>query len=356
MGRNYAVFLLFVMISMGVNFNMPKKIIDQIQMVTVAGHDLAENGKVTTTVVTPFFPAESQQKDLRYTGTANSIYKNKLKLNEQASEQLLDAKMMMSMYNKDLAKKGLSNYVRYLLRDPSIGNALYLAVVEDSSEDFLNTVKFSKGVGKYMEDLMRHNVKHGPLPMSNLKTFSSGLISKGQDPFLPVFGLKKGHPRVKALAFFDEDKLVATIPIEKASVFKKLYESVEDGQYNIAASDFKASIQNMDSSRHINVVQKNGQIEVTINVQMDGVIREFSKDRASRYLTEIEKKVQKDFRKNAKRLIDRFQELGVDPLGIGERAKEQIRDVQQKKFKDVYPDIPITVKTDMVLTEYGVRN
>ncbi len=254
--------------------------IDQIQTVTIAGHDLAEDDKVRTTVVAPFFAKEGELQDLYYTNTASTIYKNKIKLNAQASEQLLNAKMEVILYSKELAEKGMEDYIRYLLRDPSIGANLHLAVTEGSSKDILKSFETGKGTGMYLEDLLEHNVQHGHLPLADLKEFSSHLESKSRDPFLPMLGLKDGKPYLKALALFDEDKLVDTIPIQETGVFKMLYERVSDGQYNVSSSDFEVSIQNIESSRSIKAVKKDGQVEVTINVQMKGVIREFSKDKA----------------------------------------------------------------------------
>ncbi|RYG71520.1 Ger(x)C family spore germination protein [Lentibacillus lipolyticus] len=356
MGRNYVIFILLVVISMAVNYGMPKKVIDQVQIVTVAGHDLAENDKVKTTVVAPFFAKEGELMDLLYTSTASSIYKNKIKLNAQSSEQLLIAKEEVILYNQDLASKGLEDYVSYLFRDPSMGADLLLAVVEDSTEEVLSSVDSSKGTGIYIQELLEHNTRHGHLPSADLKVFGAALKSKRRDPFLPLLALKEGKPHLKGLAFFDDDKLVDTIPITKAGVFRLLYERVDDGQYNMTTSDYKISVQNIESSRNIDAVKKGGQPEVTISVRFKGVVREFSEANATKKLPEIEKAVEKDFRKKAKKMVKRFQELNIDPLHIEGYVKGQVRKYNKKQFKQAYPEIPINIQADVSITESGARN
>jgi spore germination protein len=53
-------------------------------------------------------------------------------------------------------------------------------------------------------------------------------------------------------------------------------------------------------------------------------------------------------------MIQQFQEKGIDPLGIGEEVRTRTRKWDQKKWKELYPDIKITVQAKVKIMESGV--
>ncbi|WP_443259402.1 Ger(x)C family spore germination protein [Virgibacillus sp. L01] len=334
---------------------MPKKIIDQIRMATVAGYDYIDEDTIQGTVVSPMFLQQNQLKDMVFTDTSSMIYENRVKLNAQASEQLYNGKLEIALFSKELAEHGLNKNIDYLLRDPSIGSRLYLGVVEESSYELLNAIDSSKGAGVYLSDLFDHNVQHGNLPETNLKQFSQSIKSDTYDPFLPMLSLEKGIPSIIALAFFKDDTLVDSIPIEDGNIFKMLYQNFSDGQYNLVTDTYKASVQNIDTTRKFQVTDRKGNLKVTINVKLTGVVREYTKENLTKRIPSFEKDLEKDFKKKANKLIKQFQELNIDPLGIKEHVRSSIRGYNKKRFKEEYQTLPIKVKISFKVTESGTR-
>ncbi|WP_174616252.1 Ger(x)C family spore germination C-terminal domain-containing protein [Virgibacillus ihumii] len=256
MRRKYAVILVFIAVSLVVNFNMPKQVIDKVLMVTVAGYDYVDEGTIRGTVVAPTFLSEGKLVDLVYSDTATMIYENRSKLNRQASESLLNGKLDVVLFNKELASKGLSEYIDYLIRDPSIGTQLHLAIVEGSTQELLRSIKARKGAGHYLSDLIEHNIRTGNLPIINLKQFSSEVASKFTDPYLPMMKLVNGVPKITGLAIFNDDTYVDKLPPNEVMLFKMLHENMHDGQYFLETEKFNAAIQNIDSSREVKVTKK----------------------------------------------------------------------------------------------------
>ncbi|SDQ66723.1 Ger(x)C family spore germination protein [Virgibacillus salinus] len=355
MPLKYIIFFTFIAVSIFANFDMPKKIIDQIRMATVAGYDYVDKETIQGTVVSPMFLQKNQLKDLVYTDTSSMVYENRLKLNAQASEQLHNGKLEIAFFNKELAENGLRETLDYLLRDPTIGSRLYLGIVEGSAYELLNSIDSSKGAGVYLSDLFEHNVQHGNLPETNLKMFSSTLDSKTRDPFLPMLNKEKGFPSIESIAFFNGDILVDSIPIEDANIFKMLYQNFNDGLYNLVTENYKASIQNVDSTRDFHVRDEKGSIKVTINVKLSGVVREYTKGNLTKRIPSFEKDLEKDFKKKANELIKQFQELNIDPLGIEEHVRSSIRTYDKKQFKAEYQTLPIDLKIKFKVTETGTR-
>ncbi|MFD1363386.1 Ger(x)C family spore germination protein [Lentibacillus salinarum] len=351
----YIVFFVFVAVSLMLNLNMPKKIIDHIQMVTVAGYDTAEEDKLQGTVVTPDYTQPDQVDDVVYTDTAGTVYENRVKLNAKSTERLLNGKLQAVLYNQDLAEQGIIDFIEFLTRDPSIGGDVYLAVTEGPTRDIINAVQTNKGMGIFFKDLFEHNIEHGNLPQINLKEFVSGWKSATRDPFLPLLTVSNGVPELTSIAFFDDNQMVDTLPVERAIIFKMLYEEINDGQYQYKSSDYYISVENLETAKDVSVENSGGSTAVTINLQLRGSIREFTGTQVLDKLANVESDIEKDITQNAEKLISRFQELAIDPLNIEGDVKASNRHHDKEQFKDVYEDMPINVKTDVKLTESGTR-
>ncbi|WP_164669262.1 Ger(x)C family spore germination protein [Virgibacillus doumboii] len=353
--KKYVLFFVLLLTGLIANFGMPKSIIDQILMITTVGYDYVEEDTIRSTVITPTYTPEKTVEDLLYTTTASMVYENREKLNAQASEELLSGKMEVALYNDEMAKRGLNDYIDHLLRDPGIGSGLYLGIVKGSTADFMSHVKSNKGAGIFLSDLLEHNIKDGSLPTTNLKMFSYAVSSKTYDPFLPMLGMKEGVPGLTALAFFDNDKLVETIPVEKGFIFKILYENIGEGQYNYVTEEYKTAIDNIQSTRDVHITKENGNYNVVFDVKFRGAVREYTGKKMTSRIPKIEKDLEKNFKKNALKLINKFQELNIDPLGIEEHVQSSSRSYDRKKFKEGYQDLPIDVKIKFTLVEIGVR-
>lgn len=350
------IIVTFIIAGIVVNWGMPKNIIDQIQMVTVVGYDYVDEETIRGTFVGLSFLQKGEVQDLIYTDTASMVYENRTQLNAQASQELHTGKLEVALYNDELAKRGLNRYVDFLIRDPGIGSRVILAVVDGSTLDLVKSVKSKQGTGVYLSDLLEHNIKNGNLPKVNLKQFSSNVKGKTRDSFLPFLNLEDGIPNLKGIAFFKDDKFVESIPIDEAAVFKMLYQSVVDGEYNLKDEKYKASIQNIDSTKDVHVKKdQNGSLKVTIHVKSEGVIREFTGENLEKKIPEIQKELEKDFKQKAIQLIKQFQELNIDPLAIEENVKASIRSYDKKRFKPKYPTLSIDVNAKFNLTEYGTR-
>lgn len=351
----YIVFFVFVIASLLLNAFMPTKIIDQIQMITVIGFDATEEERVQGTVASPKYQQEGQVEDFIYTDTADTVYEDWVKLNAKATERLLNGKIKVVFYNQKLAAEGISDFIGFLTRDPSIGGNVSLAVTEGSTLDVINSATTTKGRGIFFADLFEHNIRHGNLPQINLKIFESALDSGTQDPFLPMLSIEKERPALTAIAFFKGDQYVDKLPIEHADVFKMLYEkNVSDGEYQYKSEEYIAAVENIETTKDVVFETNGGSGTVTINVNIRGAVREFTGELPTTQKEKIERDIKQDIEKKANRLVSRFQELEIDPLGIEDDIKSGNRTYNQKHFKSAYPDMPIRVNAEVKITGYGI--
>ncbi len=118
--------------------------------------------------------------------------------------------------------------------------------------------------------------------------------------------------------------------------------------------DSKAAIHSI-SSRHNFELSKKDPAEITIKIEIKGAIREYSGNKINKELVKrIEKKLEKTVNHESLLLINRFKELGVDPIGLGFFVKTKTRNFDIKKWENNYKNVTVKVKTDVDITEAGV--
>jgi len=356
-GNTYIVFFILISLSIILSFSIPKKIIDQIQMVTVMGYDQVEDKMIRGTAIVPNYVSKSEVNNIIYTNVSELIYENQSNLNRVASEELYNGKMEVVLYGGGLAEKGLIPYIDFLTRDPSIGSRTYLAIVEDNAYRLMSQVKTEQSSGLYFSDLIQHNVVNGNIPDTNLKVFQTGIKSQLKDPFLPILKVKQDKAIIEGIGFFDKDKFVFKLPYEQAFFFNILKQEIGNGKYVLKRDHIKTSIQSIESTRDFKVkgTKENPVINVTINLR--GVIREYSGGPSlEKYKSEINEIWKKDVEQKGQELIKKFQELEIDPVSFGLQVKANTRGFDIEKWEDSYPDVEIKLNVKTKLIETGTMN
>jgi spore germination protein len=95
--------------------------------------------------------------------------------------------------------------------------------------------------------------------------------------------------------------------------------------------------------------------EIKININLKAIIREYNDGTLKKQkIKKLENVLKEEIEKNSEEMIRQFQEKGIDPLGIGEEVRTRTREWDQKKWKELYPDIKITVQAKVKITESGV--
>lgn len=134
-----------------------------------------------------------------------------------------------------------------------------------------------------------------------------------------------------------------------------LHENMKDGEYFLETRKYNVAIQEIESSRKVEVTKKNGNLKVNFTLKIDGVIREYTGKSGLKQKKQIKKTFTKNINSKSVELVKEFQQQEVDPLGIEEIVKSRFRDYSSKKFEDAYPTMAIDVDTKFTPSEFGTR-
>ena len=359
--KNNILALILIGISFTSGFTITQRIVDDIFMVMIVGYDYVDENLITGTAVSPDYKADRTIENIALTDTASLIYENRDKLEAKSPRPLLSGKLEAALFNRELAEHGIIDYIDNLQRDPSIGARVFLAVFDGSTQKILSQSFKDMPTGVYFSDLIEQSSKFDNLPVTNLHTFIYQYFAAGMDPLLPLLEEteeKNTKVNIKGLALFKDDKMVDEIEKKDFLFFRSLYEHFDNGTMFIKFDDEeRAFLSTIKASKKVTVKDEKSNFnpKVSITLKMNGMIREYSGEKINRrIINNYERQINEKIEKKTNEMIKHFQELGIDPIGIGDYVSNYSRNWDEDKWKDIYPTLDITVNVEFTILEHGI--
>jgi spore germination protein len=332
-----------------------KEIIDDINIEVGVGYDLAEDekDKFRGTVLFQEFQPDQSVINRTFSGNGKLGQDVRLDVSKQTSEPVVTGGLKLAIFGPEISKKGIFDLIDSFQRDASMGARVFVATAEGKSEELLNGDYGTRGNATYISNLIQHNIEHRDIPITNLHIFSRDYYQDGKDPFLPRLK-KAGNDKVKitGISLFQKDKEVAILPMKDMFFFKLLVDKYSEGNFDVKLKkEAYAAVKSIKSKNKTRVT--NNHAAITIN--LEGIIDEYTGDILTPQIVgEVEKKLEKKIEKECLRLLLQFQDLGIDPVGLGQKKKNRNRNFDFKKWEDDYKMLSFDVKCNVVIEETGV--
>lgn len=346
------IFLAFIPISC-----VKKEVLDDISLIEGIGFDYSGHNTIIDTVVIPVYLPDQAPKNNTFTAESE-IKRNILQdIQRQAADPIVTGSLEVVLFGQKLAKKkGILELIDTLQRDPGIGSGINLAVVDGEARDLLEGQYGIRGNATYISKLLEHNMKHDDLPKSNLQLFLSDFYQEGKTPFVPQLKkIGKNKLEINGVSLFDRGKMVDYISTEKMFFFKLLVDKYSEGMHRIKIDSGESSVRSIRSHHNFELTNKEP-FEVTIHIKINGIIEEFTgNDLTPKITQQIKKQFEEDTNKECFKLIQRFKEKQIDPVGLGHFVKTQTRNFDIKNWREKqYQNLVVKIKSDIEITETGV--
>lgn len=337
-------------------------IVDEIQMVSALGYDAADDGQLKITTAVPLYLPSKEVQTETYTAIVPILKSTPKFINAESSQPFVVGKIEVVLISSELAEQGVNSLIDSLSRDPYVGAQIYVAIVQGETQALLEKKLGQNDNGSYLSSMLEHAVETIGLPDTNLHRFLYAYYADGLDPVLPLIQLKEDKAAIIGTALFKGDRMVGHIPLgNEMSIFKMLLEnSTKQDTFALPVSssgDKKtyASINKLNSKRSIHVQMQGETPKITIYLSMEGHVREYSgTEKTEQIKPNIKEQLEQMIQIEAEKLIEQFQEAGIDPLGIGEKAKSRYRNWNAKKWEEQYRMSNIAVHVNVTITEAGV--
>jgi spore germination protein len=341
-----------------------REILDDLNIETAKGYDLVDDNKIRGTALFPVYIKDSAIENRTLSAEASSTREVLETLSRKSQQPLVRGSLDVVLLGDELAKEGVLDIADSLQRDASIGARVFLAITEGSAEEILNGQYGIRGNATFISNLINQNIKRRELPETNLHLFLYDYYQIGQSPYLPI--IKKINDdtlAVTGVALFHKDKMVDNVSADDLFFFKLLVDKISEGSHVVklgkkegdAEKQVEASVTSIKSKHKIKVENKADPVKISIQITVKGIIKEYTGKKLSpKKIKEIEDTMEQDIKDKSSKLLKRFQELGIDPVGIGQIQKHGVRGFDIKEWeKSLYPNAEFKIKPNVKIVESG---
>lgn len=333
-----------------------QRIVDEVNIQQGAAFDQIEDGKFRGGILVQDYLPDKSVENKVFTAEGRLRRDLLLNIQKQSSGNLVTGGVVITIFGDKLADYGIVDFIDTYQRDPAIGARNYLATAHGSGIDILEGDYGPQGVSKYLESLIEHNIENRDVPNTNLHIFLRDYYMKGKDPYLPELRqLNKEGVIISGISLFNGDKEVDILRATDMFFFKLLVDKHSQGSFNIHLKKGKDAAVKSISSRNKMKLSKKDSSQVNIYIDIKGVVKEYTGEKITeKTVKEIAKKLEADVEKRCLKLLKRFQDQGIDPVGFGYFHRKHIRGYDINNWKEDYKNLSFNVEADVKILETGV--
>ncbi|AKN33718.1 spore gernimation protein GerC [Clostridium carboxidivorans P7] len=365
------IFILLVIVTISSTGCWDQKIYEESGFVMQVGFDPSSSNGILMSFVLPVFDVTARERTELIYADANLLREFREIARHTAAKVTEGGKIQQILISDSLAIKGIHDLFEVAEREASDPSTAFVVITEGSSKDLieaLQTVGDKPPTYAYIHDLIRNNIRLSYIPETRIFQFSTLYFSPGIDPVAPIIKLQ--HDKGKGIeltgsALFAGDKMVGKIDIKQTSLLLAMMGKMKKGEYISKIMPERESengrrgcaISITKAKRKLTVDIKNDIPVVNIDLNFKTNIGEYkwNKMYGEKIEQSIEEALSKDIKDVCEKLLKYTQEVGSDPLGIGDIVRARHNSYWKNiNWESVYRNIVFNVKVNIDVKNHGV--
>lgn len=367
------ILLVIISILIGSGCARDERIIEDIAFVQTIGYDLMDTEELDedepmyqlTTSAPLVEPDRTGPKISRMTTT--KLNKEGIQQNARTTERtIVVGQLKLLLYSKKISEKGLEPLFDVIVRDPQIPARTKMAIVDGESGPLIEK-EFDEHprTTVYLDELLEKEALYNVIPDTNVYHYFRDLKDDSRDPVLPVIKLEEENIIVSGLAFLKDDVYRTQIGIDDALMFFFLERQFERGDLimsipnNETNENELVAYTSLSSKRKFDVNKKEGGYDVTIKIDIRGIILEYIGDiniTKAEGQKKLEKIIADHIKKKTEEIVALTQENQVDPIGIGTQVRNSLSydEWNALDWHEEFPQIQVHCEVNIDIRDYGM--
>lgn len=343
---------------------------DEIGFVLQMGFESDKKNELVVSMTIPVISPEAAEKvEFQYNTTKGLVRDAREKVRNVSGKLLQGGKIQHVYFSRELAEKGINEFLEIFLRNPDNPLLANVVVVDGSPKEMMELgVKYKDKprLATYAAELLRDAHRRSCAPETRVSNFSIMNYSKTIDPITPLFRYSGENIEVAGTALFDTDKMVGLIDTQRTMLLialtgkSKAFEYIHSGT---APAEKKETVKK-GAAVMVNKVNRKIKIDVggdapliDVTLELRANIDEFNDDQnleIDRNKRKLEQEIASGIQAECLRLLKYCQEIGSDPVGFGEIVRSRHNDYWKSvEWKEVYREASFNVNVSVNIEMYG---
>lgn len=347
-------------------------IYEEIGFILQLGIESSQDHRLMTSYTSPVTdPKKKEQVELLSSDVGN-IREFREMTKKVSAKSLQGGKVQQIVISDSLAKKGIINLLEVIERDATNPAIAYVIISENSPKelfDYAQRLEDKPRPSFYLDQLIKNNFRTAYCPNTSVFDFSRTYFAPGIDPITPIIKIEtemgKGI-RIDGSALFSGDKLVGKVKSKQTSMLLAMQGKMSQTEYiftsvgpprNDLSGKTGAAVMLTNPKRKIKIKIENDIPVVKISLVFKGDYDEREWDRIDK--KEIQKEYEtimaKELKDECLKVLKYTQEVGSDPIGIGNLVRAKYNSFWQKhKWEEAYKSASFDVDVTLDIIKHGL--
>lgn len=365
------VLVLIILVAVSSSGCWDQKIYEESGFVMQVGYETSNSGDIMMSFTIPVLDSTSKERTELVYSNANLLREFREKVRNTLAKVVEGGKIEQILISDTLARKGIHDFFEVIERDPTDPPDAYVIIAEGSPRqifDSLQKINDKPAPAIYIYNLIRSNIKSAYVPETRMFQFSTQYFAPGIDPMAPIVKLQydKGKGvEVTGSALFAGDKMVGKIDVKQTSLLLAMMGKMKRGVYvskilpeNETQNNKKGcAITITKAKRKISIDINQDKPVVDISLNLRATIDEFKWNNKynEKFQKFIEDTIAADIKEKCEQVLKYTQEVGSDPLGIGDIIRAKHNNYWQKvNWENSYRNIAFNVKVNINISNHGI--
>lgn len=333
----------------------------ELQAVTLVGIEGGE-GEITVHFAFPaFLESGVEYQAIKADGQSLSDARNKV--NSRSSEALNMSQLQILLISSETAKSDVYEFLDNFYRTPHNRLTGQVILVEGNMEDYMGSPEGegpSKQMPRYLKNLSRTIGIYSLSTLNDLNQAGSLIFSEGIDLSLPMLKMgKEGQPELAGTALFNGNQFSGSILSETegsllnilrgkpGKILRLSYEVEVDGKQELVSFELIRSkkMWTIDNGR----ADLFYHLKVQVEEYPDGAVRD--------QIPELERQLSKKVASDLRDTVEKLQDAGSDPLGLGRQVRAFHQDLWKKgDWNETFSELDISVEAEVKIARTGILN
>lgn len=330
------------------------KVIDQIKIIQGLGYDI-EGQTIKGFALYPLYKNVHRGTPLVLLyGQSETVQGTITSFTSQSQHPIELGQTRTVVLGEAFAKKGISELVGVLVRDPLMGSNTTVILTNQTANRILT--HSLKQPPFYLSNLIEQNITDGNTPTTNFHLLLNQYYGEGQDVYLPILKIDpKGLLVMDGVGIFKGDKLQLQINSKEGLMLKLLKDKDIFGRYEFTTKKNEHILMTfLYGERKISPTNDKVVISFTLHTQLSEYPTT-TNQLNPHDMSNLKKQIEDDLQNEMKKVLEKFQANHLDPVGFGELYRGKQRNWTEDTFqKQTYPNLHFVVKPEVIFSQSGV--
>ncbi|WP_273226383.1 Ger(x)C family spore germination protein [Geosporobacter ferrireducens] len=346
-----------------------QKIYERIGFILQMGLELDQDERLVYTVSVPIVGPDIKGKVDVFTTSKNLLRESREKVRHVSGKAVEGGKIQHLYFSKQLAGRGINHFLEIFIRHPENPLLANIIVVDGSPKEMMElSAKFEDKPrpASYVNDLLVNARQNSYVPETRIYDFNIMAYSKTIDPVTPLIRYNEKQIETAGSALFSGDKMVGEIDTAATGMLHALMGGERKIQYMYHDKDKKedgtkikegAALLIKKTKRKLNIQTEGETLKIEIKLDFKASLDEYSEAHNldnPQAKKELEEAVAQSIQKDCMELLKYLQEIGSDPIGIGEMIRAKHNPYWKNvDWKDIYSTAIFNVEVKLIFEFYG---